>query len=344
MKYCKNHPDRIAYSVCGNCRESYCKECLNEGEQFLYCDRKECNERFGPADLNSQTISPNKTELRGIGGWLFLFALQLTVLTPLWSLINMVAYIKEYVPIIDSFPSLLAGIVLDTIITTSLLGFGIYCGLLIFKEKPQAIMMAKRYLIAFLFYALLEYPILIGISGLPSEANRIILSAAVGQFFKSAIYVIIWYLYLIKSKRVENTFSLYSTDDERAKKGIENYYTDINESKDQDYFRSEKENSNSNSKVNPEYKMETKFEVEQYEEIDEFYLNDEERDRVFAQVLGLKGRLTKNEIKRIYREIIEKYHPDKVSHLGEEFQTYALKKTKDINKAYNFFKKKYNII
>lgn len=344
MKYCKNHPDRIAYSVCGNCRESYCKECLNEGEQFLYCDRKECKERFGPVNLNSQTISPNKTELRGIGGWLFLFALQLTVLTPLWSLINMVAYIKEFVPIIDSFPSLLSGIVVDTIITTSLLGFGIYCGLLIFKQKPQAVIMAKRYLIAFLFYALLEYPILIGISGLPSEANRIILSEAVGQFFKSAIYVIIWYSYLIKSKRVENTFSLDRRDDKREKKEIGNDYNDINKSKDHGYYSNENDNSIRNSKINPEYKPETKFEIEQYEEIDEFYLNDEERDRVFAQVLGLKGRLTKNEIKLIYRELIEKYHPDKVSHLGEEFQTYALKKAKDINKAYNFFKKKYNII
>lgn len=342
MKYCVNHPDRIAYSVCGNCRESYCKECLNEGEQFLYCNKKECKERFGPVEANSQTVLSNKTELVGVGGWLFLFALQLTVLTPLWSLINMVADIKEYAPIIDAFPSLLTGIVINTIMTTSLLGYGIYCGVLIFKEKSQAIMMAKRYLVAFILYAVIEYPIIIGLSGLPSEANRIILSEAVGVFFKALIYVIIWYLYLTKSKRVENTFAVTGTDNSDEEESQENKFAYSNQKNN--YTGNDATFSTHSSSIAVDRGGDTTYDLEQYKEIDESYLSDIERDKVFAKVLGLKGKLTKNEIKKIYKEMIEKYHPDKVSHLGEEFQMYALKKTKDINKAYNFFKKKYNII
>jgi DnaJ like chaperone protein len=36
------------------------------------------------------------------------------------------------------------------------------------------------------------------------------------------------------------------------------------------------------------------------------------------------------------------YHPDKVGHLGEEFKRVAEEKMKEINMAYDFFKKKYN--
>lgn len=86
-----------------------------------------------------------------------------------------------------------------------------------------------------------------------------------------------------------------------------------------------------------------KKDITQYEEIDDSNLTAIEKDKLYAKVLGLKGKLTKKDIKRIYRNLIDKYHPDKVSHLGIEFQEYAQKKTKDINKAYSYFKRKYNI-
>ena len=34
-----------------------------------------------------------------------------------------------------------------------------------------------------------------------------------------------------------------------------------------------------------------------------------------------------------------KYHPDKVRHLGEEFRSVAEQKMKEINAAYDYFKK-----
>lgn len=72
-------------------------------------------------------------------------------------------------------------------------------------------------------------------------------------------------------------------------------------------------------------------------------MTNEEKDKLYAQVLGLSGKITKKDINKIYRNLIDKYHPDKVSHLGEEFQKFAHKKTKDINKAYAYFKKKYKL-
>lgn len=51
-------------------------------------------------------------------------------------------------------------------------------------------------------------------------------------------------------------------------------------------------------------------------------------------VLGVARNATPGEIKHAYRELANKYHPDKVSHLGEEFREIAHRKFKDIQRAY----------
>ncbi len=62
-------------------------------------------------------------------------------------------------------------------------------------------------------------------------------------------------------------------------------------------------------------------------------------DHYYA-ILGLKSGADKDTIKKAYRKLSMKYHPDKVRHLGEEFRAVAEEKMKEINGAYDFFKKK----
>lgn len=52
------------------------------------------------------------------------------------------------------------------------------------------------------------------------------------------------------------------------------------------------------------------------------------------EVLGLPSTASPDEIKHAYRELANKYHPDKVSHLGEEFKRLADKRFKEIDTAY----------
>lgn len=63
----------------------------------------------------------------------------------------------------------------------------------------------------------------------------------------------------------------------------------------------------------------------------------------YASVLGLRGKVTAADVKRAYRELLAKYHPDKVNHLGEEFKCIAEVKTREILEAYDYFRKKYDI-
>jgi DnaJ-domain-containing protein 1 len=51
-------------------------------------------------------------------------------------------------------------------------------------------------------------------------------------------------------------------------------------------------------------------------------------------VLEIAPGATKEEIKSAYRRLAAQYHPDKVQHLGEEFQVLAEARFKEIQKAY----------
>lgn len=75
----------------------------------------------------------------------------------------------------------------------------------------------------------------------------------------------------------------------------------------------------------------------------DYYLSQQEKDTYYGRVLGLVGRISKQDIIKKYKELVIKYHPDKVSHLGEEFQSLAEIKIKEINLAFEYLRKRYNI-
>lgn len=52
------------------------------------------------------------------------------------------------------------------------------------------------------------------------------------------------------------------------------------------------------------------------------------------EVMGLPPETPVEEIRRHYKEQLLRYHPDRVQHLGEEFQDLAEQKTKDLNSAF----------
>ncbi|MCE1190041.1 MAG: J domain-containing protein [Ignavibacteria bacterium] len=79
------------------------------------------------------------------------------------------------------------------------------------------------------------------------------------------------------------------------------------------------------------------------EEFDYAKATEYERAKHFGRVLGLSGKVTKSTIKKRYLELIAKYHPDRVDDLGDELKVLAEKKTKELNAAYEWMKKKYDL-
>ncbi len=60
-------------------------------------------------------------------------------------------------------------------------------------------------------------------------------------------------------------------------------------------------------------------------------------------ILEIDPSASDQEIKRAYRKMAAKFHPDKVSHLGKEFQEMAEEKFKAISEAYEQIKKERSI-
>lgn len=61
------------------------------------------------------------------------------------------------------------------------------------------------------------------------------------------------------------------------------------------------------------------------------------------KILEIEPTATDDEVKQAYRKMAKKYHPDKVSYLGEDFQKDAKEKFQKVNLAYEEIKKQRNI-
>ena len=75
------------------------------------------------------------------------------------------------------------------------------------------------------------------------------------------------------------------------------------------------------------------------------YNNSQQTKREFTSedpydVLGVDKNASQDQIKKAYKKLAGKYHPDKVAHLGEEFRDLAERRFKEIQEAYKKLKVK----
>ena len=77
-----------------------------------------------------------------------------------------------------------------------------------------------------------------------------------------------------------------------------------------------------------------------FESIQAMFVKNTESD---FKILEIERTATDTELKKAYRRMAMKYHPDKVSHLGEDFQNAAKEKFQKVNQAYENIKKERKI-
>ncbi|MFW6218756.1 MAG: TerB family tellurite resistance protein [Bacteroidota bacterium] len=62
------------------------------------------------------------------------------------------------------------------------------------------------------------------------------------------------------------------------------------------------------------------------------------RTDAYYKILEIEPSVTDEEVKKAYRKMAVKYHPDKVAHLGEDFRKIANEKFQKVNEAYEKIK------
>ena len=78
----------------------------------------------------------------------------------------------------------------------------------------------------------------------------------------------------------------------------------------------------------------------EYKSIESMFKED--LDSAYS-VLGISSSSSNLEIKKAYRKMANKFHPDKIAHLGEDFKDIAQEKFKSVTEAYHKIKKDRNI-
>jgi DnaJ like chaperone protein len=58
------------------------------------------------------------------------------------------------------------------------------------------------------------------------------------------------------------------------------------------------------------------------------------------KILEIQRGASQEDIKRAYRQLAGKYHPDKVEHLGDEFKVLAEQRFKEVQQAYQELRSK----
>ena len=109
---------------------------------------------------------------------------------------------------------------------------------------------------------------------------------------------------------------------------------------EEEVVNSEKDEKHDNSSSSDESKTDNDEENNDADSISEIEENDEQ----FFQVLQITEDSPRDfdSIKSIYRKKIAQYHPDKVAAMGPEIQQVAEQKAKEINEAYEHFRKKFS--
>lgn len=142
-------------------------------------------------------------QYKGVGGWLLLLCINLTILDPA----SIVLGVFGALPLADfeKNPEMLRFMLISGVCRLALAAFSLYSGTALWRIQPNGPNIARRYFQAATLYSAFAL-LLPGIVGLSDELYAEMAGASLLSSVITICYVMAWYLYLVKSKRVKATF------------------------------------------------------------------------------------------------------------------------------------------
>lgn len=140
---------------------------------------------------------------RGVRGWLLLLCISLTILDPAAIVLGVFGALS--LADFERHPEMQRFLIISGGCRLALAAFSIYSGTALWKLQPDAPSSAKRYFQAVSIYSAFAL-LLPGIVGLPDELHREMAGASLVSSMVTLCYAAAWYVYLVKSRRVNATF------------------------------------------------------------------------------------------------------------------------------------------
>ncbi len=145
------------------------------------------------------------SKYRGVGGWLLLLCVGLTIIGPLMRLSGIGSTMAELPRISAVLPSLVTLIYVENIFSLFITAFSVYAGYSLWAVKPNAVYKAKAFLITLVIFAVFDLFLIYMIELPVAVANEAIAQGIFG-LVQSVLYTGVWFAYLTQSKRVRATY------------------------------------------------------------------------------------------------------------------------------------------
>jgi len=157
-----------------------------------------CDEN--PKSKNYDEEVVNRKKLKGIGGWLdfFLFGLSVSLIL---TLITGFVDLSSVIPL-----NIISITILDILYYMSFIGLGIYTIYSLVKLKKNAVSLAKMYVSLTVLTNLMAV-LISAFMGVPLASETSFFNSS-QTIFRSLIFGIVWFLYFIYSKRINNTYPI----------------------------------------------------------------------------------------------------------------------------------------
>ncbi len=157
----------------------------------------------------SKTHEPRADPLdpryKGVGGWLLFLVVSLTLLSPLISLSGILENSEYWTHYFNRAPGLAVIVRITNTIGYCLIAFCVYAGISLWNLRPNAVRIAKLFLITF-FVVSIVLPFLPLMINLPESLHDKVLEQAWYGLPTQLIFPVVWYSYLTFSKRVAATY------------------------------------------------------------------------------------------------------------------------------------------
>lgn len=160
---------------------------------------------------DSDAFAASREVPSGVGGWLLLFVLTMVLFGPTF---HIAAFLRSYHHTIEVLAQTIHPhahylfYAIDQLADAAIYGYGIFAGIQLWKTRPAALMHAKRFLLLIVLYHLADFAVAVNFRWIldpPGALGRYLPDALLRQS-RNLVYPVIWYAYLINSKRVHNTF------------------------------------------------------------------------------------------------------------------------------------------
>ena len=156
------------------------------------------------------TMNQETMRYRGVRGWLLLLCLSFTILDPLAMILSLFSVANASKPLFDQYPGLLTLVTVSGICRLAVAVFSMYAGIALWRVAPGAVDIARKYLMAVVLYTVFAF-FLPAIVGLPQDMAQEIAGSSSIAGMLTILYAVVWYTYLLRSKRVKATYQSPAT-------------------------------------------------------------------------------------------------------------------------------------